>query len=182
MPAMTQIHHLMSTLYSALMDGSRTVYARYDIVSTPTGGSHTENSTPAKNPARGWRARAIQVYQPPAEGNTLASWEAFNACRPSSTPPKRYAHGVTGPAKLTMNTNDARIAKDGAIVAIPCISIPGSPTAFSCSPVLTVPWPALTSSIATVSLLPVARRKQNPAIGGAFAHGLIIRSTRSIDL
>ena len=37
-----------------------------------------------------------------------------------------------------MNTNDARIAKDGAIVAIPCISIPGSPIAFSCNPVLTV--------------------------------------------
>src|SRR4029077_4975994 len=182
MPAMTQIHHLMSTLYSALMDGSRTVYARYDSVSTPTGGSQTENSTPAKNPARGWRARAIQVYQPPADGNTLASWEAFSACRPSSTPPKRYAHGVTTDAKLTMNTNDARIAKDGAIVAIPCINIPGRPTAFSCSPVLTVPWLVLRSSTATVSLLPVARRKQNPATGGAFAHGLIIRSNRSIDL
>ena len=42
-------------------------------MSTPTGGSQTENSTPAKNPARGWKVRAIQVYQPPADGNTLAS-------------------------------------------------------------------------------------------------------------
>src|SRR6516225_7860534 len=81
-----------------------------------------------------------------------------------------------------MNTNDARIAKDGAIVAIPCINIPGIPMAFSCSPVWTVPWLVLRSSTATVSLLPVARRKQNPATGGAFAHGLIIRSIRSIDL
>src|SRR5215471_15109711 len=160
-PAMTQIHHGMSTPYSDLIDGSRTVLARNDRVSAPTGGSHTENSTPAKNPARGWRARAIQVYQPPADGNTLASWAAFSACRASSRPPKRYAHGVTTPAKLTMNTNDARIAKDGAIVAMPCINIPGSPTAFSCSPVLTVPWLVLRSSTATVSLLPVARRRQN---------------------
>src|SRR5215472_1730730 len=164
------------------MFGSSTVTARYDRVSTPTGGSHTENSTPAKNPARGWKARAIQVYQPPADGNTLASWAAFSACRASSAPPNRYAQGVTTAAKLTMNTNDARIAKDGAIVAIPCIKIPGIPIAFSCSPVWTVPWLVLRSSTATVSLLPVARRKQNPATGGAFAHGLIIRSIRSIDL
>src|SRR5579859_5371118 len=81
-----------------------------------------------------------------------------------------------------MNTNDARIAKDGAIVAIPCISIPGSPTAFSSNPVLTVPWLDLRSSTATVSLLPVARREQDDAACGASAHGLIIRSTRSIDL
>ena len=39
-----------------------------------------------------------------------------------------------------MNTNDARIANDGAIVAMPCISMPGSPTAFSRNSVLTVPW------------------------------------------
>src|SRR5690349_14633183 len=108
---MTQIHHLTSTPYSALIDGSSTVTERYDSVSAPTGGSQTENSTPAKNPARGWRARAIQVYQPPADGNTLASWAAFSACRQSSAPPNRYAHGVDSPAKLTMNTNDARIAK-----------------------------------------------------------------------
>src|SRR6516164_10382995 len=175
-PAMTQIHQGMSTPYSALIDGSRTVLARNARVSAPTGGSQIENSTPAKNPARGWKARAIQVYQPPADGNTLASWAAFSACRASSAPPNRYAHGVTTAAKLTMNTNDARIANDGAIVAIPCISIPGIPMAFSCSPVLTVPWLVLTSSTATVSLLPVARRRQNPALGGAFAHGLIIRS------
>src|SRR5262249_60297537 len=81
-----------------------------------------------------------------------------------------------------MNTNDARIAKDGAIVAMPCIKIPGIPIAFSCSPVWTVPWLVLRSSTATVSLLPVARRKQNPATSRAFAHGLIIRSIRSIDL
>src|SRR6516162_11720763 len=132
--------------------GSRTVTARYDSVSTPTGGSQTENSTPAKNPARGWKARAIQVYQPPADGNTLASWAAFSACRPSSAPPNRYAHGVTTPAKLTMNTNDARIANDGAIVAIPCISIPGSPTAFSRNSVLTVPWLEPESTVATAPL------------------------------
>ena len=62
-----------------------------------------------------------------------------------------------------MNTNDARIAKDGAIVAIPCISIPGIPIAFSRNPVLTVPGLDLRSSTATVSLLPVTRRKQDPA-------------------
>src|SRR5215813_465643 len=80
-----------------------------------------------------------------------------------------------------MNTNDARIAKDGAIVAIPCISIPGSPTAFSCNPVLTVPWLVFRSSTATVSLLAITGRKQIPPPPGAFAHGLIICSTGSID-
>src|SRR6266571_5509674 len=137
--ATTQIHHGMVTPYSALIDGSSTVFARNDRVRAPTGGSHTEKSTPAKKPARGWSARAIQVYQPPADGNTLASCAADSACSISSAPPNRYAHGVTTPAKLTMNTNDARIAKAGAIVAIPCISIPGSPTAFSRSSVLTLP-------------------------------------------
>ena len=62
-----------------------------------------------------------------------------------------------------MNTNDARIAKDGAIVAIPCISIPGSPIAFSCNPVLMVVELGLRSSTATVSLLPGTCRKQDPA-------------------
>jgi hypothetical protein len=38
-----------------------------------------------------------------------------------------------------MNTNDARIANDGPIVAMPCISIPGRPTAFSRSSVFTLP-------------------------------------------
>src|SRR6266566_3069037 len=112
-PATTQICHGTSTPYSALIDGSSTVLARNDMVSVATGGSQIENSTPAKNPARGWKARAIQVYQPPADGNTLASWAAATACRPSRTPPNRYAHGVTTPAKPTMNTNDARIANDG---------------------------------------------------------------------
>src|SRR5215469_3812080 len=101
------------------MFGSSTVTARYDSVSTPTGGSQTENSTPAKNPARGWKARAIQVYQPPADGNTFASCAAEIACRPSRTPPNRNAHGVTTPANTTMNTNVARIANDGPIVAMP---------------------------------------------------------------
>src|SRR5215469_11415980 len=109
------------------MFGSSTVTARYDRVSTPTGGSQIENSTPAKNPARGWKARAIQVYQPPADGNTLASWAAFSACRASSAPPNRYAQGVTSDAKLTMNTNDAWIANDGAIGAIHSINTPGIP-------------------------------------------------------
>src|SRR5271169_4424284 len=116
-PATTQIHHGMSTPYSALIDGSRTVFAWNDTVSAATGGSQTEKSTPAKNPARGWRAREIHVYQPPADGNTFASCAAVSACRASSAPPSRYAHGVTIPAKLTMNTNVARIANDGAIVA-----------------------------------------------------------------
>src|SRR5215472_9579100 len=97
-PAMTQIHHGMSTPYSDLIDGSRTVLARSDRVSAPTGGSQTENSTPAKNPARGWKARAIQVYQPPADGNTFASCAADSACNISSTPPNRNAHGVDSPA------------------------------------------------------------------------------------
>src|SRR6516162_3837428 len=174
-PAITQIHHGMSTPYSALIDGSRTVYARNDRVSAPTGGSQTENSTPAKNPARGWRARAIQVYQPPADGNTLASWAAFSACRASSAPPNRYAQGVTTAAKLTMNTNDARIAKDGAIVAIPCINIPGIPMAFSCSPVLTVPGLVLRSSTAIVRLLPLPAGSR--ISHRAFAHGAVICST-----
>src|SRR5215470_11952753 len=131
------------------MFGSSTVTARYDRVSTPTGGSQTENSTPAKNPARGWKARAIQVYQPPADGNTFANCAADSACNISSAPPNRYAQGVTTPAYVTMNTNVAKIANDGAIVAIPCINIPGSPTAFSRSSVLTVPTPDFPASIAT---------------------------------
>src|SRR5689334_8383890 len=107
----------MVTPYSALIDGSRTVFARNDRVSAPTGGSQMEKSTPAKNPARGWKDRAIQVYQPPAEGNTFASCAADRACSISSAPPNRYAHGVTTPAQLTMKTNEARIANDGAMVA-----------------------------------------------------------------
>src|ERR1700730_3223669 len=159
---MTQIHHWMSTPYSALIDGSSTVLARNAMVSVATGGSQMENSTPAKNPARGWKDRAIQVYQPPADGNTLASWAADRACRPSRMPPNRNAQGVTIPAKPTMNTNDARIANDGPIVAIPCIRMPGRPTAFSRNSVLTLPLLALPASTATVSLLPVTRRKQEP--------------------
>src|SRR6185312_8970093 len=127
------------------------------MVSVATGGSQTENSTPAKNPARGCKARAIQVYQPPADGNTLASWAAATACRPSKTPPNRYAHGVTTPAKPTMNTNDARIANDGPIVAMPCIRMPGRPTAFSRSSVRTLPVLVLPASTVTVSLLPATR-------------------------
>ena len=92
------------------------------------------------------------MYQPPADGNTFASCAAFSACRASSAPPNRYAHGVTIPAKPTMNTNDARIANDGAIVAIPCISIPGSPTAFSRNSVLTVPFSEPASTVATAPL------------------------------
>src|SRR5882757_2016061 len=160
-PASTQIHHGTSTPYSALIDGSSTVLARNDMVSVATGGSQIENSTPAKNPARGWKARAIQVYQPPADGNTLASCAAANACRPRRIPPNRYAHGVTSPAKLTMKTKDARIANDGPIVAIPCISIPGRATAFSRSSVLTLPVLGLPASTAIVSLLPVAHRQQD---------------------
>src|SRR5260221_8181099 len=146
----TQIHHGIVTPYSALMDGSSTVFASSDRVSAPTGGSQIENRTPAKKPARGWKVRAIHVYHPPADGNTFANWAAFSACSARSAPPNRYAHGVTTPALLTMNTNDARIANAGAIVAIPCISIPGRPTAFSRNSVLTVPSPVLPVSIATV--------------------------------
>src|SRR6516162_8733085 len=153
----------MVTLYWLWIDGSSTVLARSDSVSAPTGGSQIENITPAKNPARGWSAREIQVYQPPADGNTFASCAAFSACSASSAPPNRYAHGVTIPAKPTMNTNVARIAKDGAIVAIPCINMPGSPIAFSCNPVLMVPGLVFRSSTATASLLPDTRRKQDPA-------------------
>ena len=43
------------------------------------------------------------------------------------------------------------------------INIPGIPIAFSCNPVLTVVGLGLTSSTATVSLLPVTCRKQDPA-------------------
>src|ERR1700746_3716942 len=170
-PATTHIHQGISTPYSALIEGSRTVLARNDSVSAPTGGSQIENSTPAKNPARGWKARAIQVYQPPADGNTLASCAADNACMPSRIPPNRKAHGVTSPAKLTMKTKDARIANDGPIVAIPCISIPGRPTAFSRSSVFTLPVLGLPASTAIASLLPVAHRQQDPSSHGASAHG-----------
>src|SRR6266511_2260916 len=135
-PATTQIHQGIVTPYSSLMAGSRTVLPSSDKVSAPTGGSHTEKNTPAKKPARGCSVRAIQVYQPPADGNCLASCAADSAWSASSAPPKRYAHGVTIPAKPTMNTNEARIANDGAIVAMPCISTPGSPTAPSRSSVL----------------------------------------------
>src|SRR6266576_5539191 len=103
-PATTQTHHQMVTPYWLWIDGSSTVFARSDRVRAPTGGSQTENSTPAKNPARGWSARAIQVYQPPADGNTFASCAADNACSPSKMPPNRNAHGVTNPAKPTMKT------------------------------------------------------------------------------
>src|SRR5216683_4095132 len=149
-PAATQIHQGISTPYLAFIAGSRTSWARIDRVSAPTGGSQIENRTPAKKPARGWKVRAIHVYHPPADGNTFANWAAFSACSARSPPPNRYAHGVTTPALLTMNTNDARIANAGAIVAIPCISIPGRPTAFSRNSVLTVPWPVSPVSIATV--------------------------------
>src|ERR1700685_4386357 len=98
----------MLTPYSAWIDGCRTVFARYDRVSAATGGSQIENSTPAKKPARGWRARAIQVYHPPADGNTFASCAADKACSPSKMPPNRNAHGVTSPAKLTMKKKAAR--------------------------------------------------------------------------
>src|SRR5215470_1458533 len=97
-PAITQTHHQMVTPYWVLIDGSSTVFARSDSVSAPTGGSQTENSTPVKNPARGWKVREIHVYQPPADGNTFASCAAFSACRASSAPPNRSAHGVTMPA------------------------------------------------------------------------------------
>src|SRR5258708_8580822 len=149
-PAATRIHQGISTPYLAFIAGSRTSWARIDRVSAPTGGSQIENRTPAKKPARGWKVRAIHVYHPPADGNTFANWAAFSACSARSAPPNRYAHGVTTPALLTMNTNDARIANAGAIVAIPCISIPGRPTAFSRNSVLTVPSPVLPVSIATV--------------------------------
>src|SRR5215831_9351816 len=167
----------MVTPYSALIDGSRTATARYDRVSAPTGGSQKENSTPAKNPARGWSARAIQVYQPPADGNTFASCAAFSACSASSAPPNRYAHGVTIPAKPTMNTNDARIANDGAIVAIPCISIPGSPTAFSRNSVLTVPSLVLRFSTATAPLPSLS-----PCLRGLVLAGLFLLGSTSAAL
>src|ERR1700721_2279722 len=115
------------------------------MVRVATGGSQIENRTPAKNPARGWKARAIQVYQPPAD----------NACSPSKIPPNKNAHGVTSPAKLTMKTKDARIANDGPIVAMPCISIPGRLTAFSRNSVLTVPVLGLPALTAIASLLGV---------------------------
>src|ERR1700722_2749338 len=152
---MTQIHHAMSTPYSALIDDWGRVLAGNDMGNVATGGSQIESSTPARNPARGWKARAIQVYQPPADGNTFASCAADSACSPSRTPPNRKAHGVTSPAKLTMKTKDARIANDGPIVAIPCISIPGRLTAFSRNSVLTLPVLGLPALTAIASLLGV---------------------------
>src|SRR5207244_1219492 len=85
-PATTQTHHQMVTPYWLWIDGSSTVFARSDRVRARTGGSQTENSTPAKNPARGWSARAIQVYQPPADGNTFASCPVLPS--PPATAPR----------------------------------------------------------------------------------------------
>ena len=72
-PRIGQICHGMLTPYSCFSAGWSTSCPSSDRVSAPTGGSQMENSHPAKNPARGCRARAIHVYHPPAEGNTLAS-------------------------------------------------------------------------------------------------------------
>src|SRR5216683_2732246 len=79
-PTTTHTHHQIVTPYSLLIDGSSTVFARSDRVSAPTGGSQTENSMSAKKPARGWKARAIQVHQPPADGNAFASYAADSVC------------------------------------------------------------------------------------------------------
>ena len=43
------------------------------------------------------------------------------------------------PANVVMNTKLARMANAGAIVAMPCMSIPGKPTAPSWSSVRTPP-------------------------------------------
>src|SRR5437773_12216164 len=78
-PTTTQIHHGIVTPYSCLMEGSSTTLARNDRVRAPTGGSQTEKNTPAKKPALGCTARAIHVYQPPADGTTLANCAADTA-------------------------------------------------------------------------------------------------------
>src|SRR5215471_6169337 len=75
------------------------------------------------------------------------------------------------PAKPTMNTNDARIANAGAIVAIPCISIPGSPTAFSRNSVLTVPSLVLRSSTATAPLPSLSLCLRGLVLAGPFLLG-----------
>src|SRR2546423_11809760 len=100
------------------MVGCSTSWPSSDSVSAPTGGSHTEKNVPAKNPARGCSVRAIHVYQPPAEGNTLASCAAESACMHRIAPPNAYAHGVAMPAKVQMKTKLARMANAGAIVAM----------------------------------------------------------------
>src|SRR2546423_709494 len=78
-PAIGQICHGMLTPYSDLRAGWSTSCPSKESVSAPTGGSQIEKSHPAKNPARGWSARAIHVYHPPADGKTLASWAADSA-------------------------------------------------------------------------------------------------------
>src|SRR6266516_59694 len=77
-----------------------------------------------------------------------------------------------------MNTNDARIANDGAIVAIPCISIPGSPTAFSRNSVLTVPWLVLRSSTATAPLPSLSLMSGGPVPGGLDVCGCLLAGYR----
>jgi hypothetical protein len=45
------------------------------------------SSAPCEEASTRMQGRAIQVYQPPADGNTFASYAAFMACNISSAPP-----------------------------------------------------------------------------------------------
>jgi hypothetical protein len=86
---MVTIHHGTVMPYSDLSAGSSTVLEKNANVSTPTGGSQMEKIQPARKPARGCSERAIQVYQPPAEGNALASWLTEMATSSMPTPANR---------------------------------------------------------------------------------------------
>src|SRR5258706_207874 len=63
--------------------------------------------------------------------------------------PPSPGEAMTLNASATMNTNVVSTVNDGASVAMPCNSIPESPTSLSCNSVLTVPSPVLPVSIAT---------------------------------
>src|SRR5258705_9008739 len=70
-PTPTVVHTQIgiSIPYSARTTGESTVLARYENTSAGANGSQSVMYQPAKKPARGCSERAIQGYQPPAEGN-----------------------------------------------------------------------------------------------------------------
>src|SRR5260370_41928071 len=171
----------MSTPYSALMDGSSTVLASNDRVSAPTGGSQIENRTPAKKPARGWKARAIQVYQPPADGNTFASYAADSACL-EEDPAEQVRPWGCDP-RVAHDEHERREDREGGRDRRdPLHQYPGEPDRV-------LPQFGPDRPLSRLKILDCHRESPSrypPEAGsrrrGAFGHGLTIRSSRNIDL
>src|ERR1700748_713299 len=69
------------------------------------------------------------------------------------------------PASDTVKTNDARMANAGAIVAIPCMSIPGRPTAPACRSVLNPVW-GWDSTAPLAGMTPTSAPPRRPASVG----------------